>query len=108
MNNNDTHEPVKADPARDEVVRKAGYWQAFTHAAATRGATLARVKDRRSRDCWECTVGRSTVQRASAESAISGALWLEFDGNVPESFGLPASTLRRLVPAGDGSAGNSQ
>lgn len=92
-------EPEKREPLRDEAERKSGYWQAFTHAVATRGAALARVKDRRGRDCWECTVGRSTVQRLSAESAISGALWLEFDGNIPKSFGLPESTLRRLVPA---------
>lgn len=97
----DTTAPdTKADPLRAEIERKAGYWRAFTFAVSTRGATLAKVNDRRGRECWECTVGRSTVQRLSAESAIHGALWLEFDGNVPESFGLPKSTLRPLVWSG--------
>jgi hypothetical protein len=98
-------EPTEAkdDPRRAEAERAAGYWHAFTRAIATRGATLRLCDISRpglpNRTYWECVVGKSTALRSSPAMAVNGALMLEFDQQVPESFGLPPSTLRRLVPS---------
>lgn len=89
----------KRDPERDKIEKGAGYWQAFTHAMATRGATLE-IIERRGRRSWDCTVGATTARaRTSPEAALHSALMQEFDGNVPESFGLPKSTVTPLVPS---------
>lgn len=87
-------------PERANAERMAGYWRAWTWAVATRDAELTRTTDRRGRPCWECTVGQSTVQRMTPEMALHSALHLEFDGNVPEQFGLPKSTVTPLVWSG--------
>ena len=92
-------EPAKRDPEREKRERDGGYWQAFTRAMSIRGAEL-KIVEHRGRRGWDCTIGNSTARaRVSPEAALSGAFHLEFDGNIPEGFGLPASTLRRLVPA---------
>ena len=99
-----SQEPTKRDPVRESEAEAAIYWNAFVRAVSTRGCALSCSTNERGRTSWECTTGRSTVARRSPESALWGALQLEFDGNVPEGFGLQKSTLRKLVFSGADSA----
>jgi hypothetical protein len=90
-------EPVKADPEHMKMQRDAGYWRALTCAISTRGAKLE-IVEHRGRRGWDCTFGNTTSRaRTSPEAALHSAIMLEFDGNVPEVFGLPPSTVTKLV-----------
>lgn len=94
--------PEAAKPRQSlaKLEEGAGLWKAFTYAVATRGATLKMHSEGgrtfTPNSYWQCTVGRSTVERKTAEWALHAALRLDFDGDVPASFGMP-DTILQLV-----------
>ena len=97
-------EPAKADPAMEKMRVAAGYWQAFTHAVsmASGGAALE-VESFRGRRHWVGRFGNVTARRLTPEGAFGCAISLAFHEQgmeVPEAYGLPPSTLPKLVFSG--------